>query len=457
MARDPVAVESRLRRLDGEALAALVADLWAARGFETRRAGGVVVATRDGRTSRIAVRGLGGPTDGPVDVAVDPRGRRARRGAAGSADRTGARVVDAAALREMLWYAVDRETAATLCERHLGTPPDRLAPPLAVRLRRRLRVPSLPDGRDRRRGPRSPFSGPRSAPLSRSPVALAVALVLLAGVAGAAGVALTDDGRVRGGATPTAEPTAAAVPSDTPRPVFPGLAAVPGVTAAGVTDPAALAAAHDRALGDRYSLWIDVYRPADGAPNSTVRQRDVDVSVAGDRYLLEAALERDRGDRPLLAVYDDGERLYVTDYRNGTVERRALPANATSPATVPSPDVLRRVIVTRYLSTPRTNVSTVVEEDGRQYYRVVGTGAPAGDLAGVTDYTVVALIDGRGLVADLSARYVVETPEGRVPVRFEATYGNTREPFDPPAWYEVVAAAPAADAGDNRTAGAGGH
>jgi hypothetical protein len=94
-----------VRRLDAEARAALVADLWAARGFETTREGSDVVATAREPSLRIRVgagnRG-GGSADRP-DVVVSTGSRTARAGT-----NSGVRVLDAENVATMLRYAVDR-------------------------------------------------------------------------------------------------------------------------------------------------------------------------------------------------------------------------------------------------------------------------------------------------------------------------------------------------------------
>lgn len=124
---DPSVVAYHVRRLDSDALRALVADLWSARGFETTVEDGTVRASDDSETVRIAV-GVP-PRDGSVDVVVTPHGTTGEPG-----DR---QVVDATDVAEMLRYAVGPAAARDLCERHLGAPPEALRASPATRLRRR--------------------------------------------------------------------------------------------------------------------------------------------------------------------------------------------------------------------------------------------------------------------------------------------------------------------------------
>ncbi|MFB6151726.1 MAG: hypothetical protein ABEJ40_07975 [Haloarculaceae archaeon] len=123
-----------------------------------------------------------------------------------------------------------------------------------------------------------------------------------------------------------------------------------------------------------------------------------------------------------------------------------------TPPDLSDPHVLARTLVTRYLSTPETNLTGRVTEDGVSYYRVVGTGDPASPaLDDVLRYRVVAFVDPRGFVRNVSAEYLVSGAGGVREVRFEATYGRfgTTE-VDPPGWY-------VREFGANRTAGDSGE
>lgn len=424
------AVERHLRRLDAAACRALVADLWAARGFETRTDGDAVVATRRGE-SRVLYPlpnpRIGSPSrpDRPVDVVVAPRGSRAAERIA--ADH-GARVVDAAGLRDALLYGTDRETAATLCERHLGARPADLRPPLRTRVRERAAAVS-------------------SAEATALVGVLAVLLVgglVGAGATGPAAAPATAGGAGGGaapdGATDVGEAEAAKTP--TARPSWPsGPRAVPGLDDDGIQDLFVLAAAHDRALRNRsYTLWVDYHGARGSGPNATRTHRDTDVAVEGDRYLAVTSVGEsdgvDGGDREVVGVvFHDGTGQYVASSldRNASyrrVEGGGLPFDPTDPTAT------RRTLVRRYLSTPETTVSGRAERDGRIYYRVVGRGQPIGlDRQGVHNYTVVALVGPEGLVIDLTATYTIDVGQN-VSVRREWTYGRIgATSVDPPAWY----------------------
>lgn len=423
MAGDPEdrarAVERRLRALDPEQRAALAAALWSARGFDTTRDGRTVTAVRDGtRQVLFAAGGRGTPDDADVVLARE-------RGTA----RNGARVVASADLREMLWYAVDAPTRRALCERHLGAPPDELRTARSEGSRDRLAAllgSALPPGR--RSLPSLPSDGGRLA----LPAAVLVALAAVVGAAALAGGGLTaapDDG---GGSELRATP--GVVPTDTPTPTPAVLSPdrlPPGVTAEGLVDPAALAAAHRQAVGDSYTVWMDIYRPRGGDPAAPQIQRDVDVFVEGDRYLLVATVVSTDGRRTVLQVYRDGGTWYVADAgRNGTTYRRVVEGPA--PHLAPAPSTLRESIVSRYLPADRTELTGTVAEDGRTLYRLVGVG---GGPEWARNYTATALVDSQGFVRSLRVEYRTPESEGGSPVRFTASYDRVgRTSADPPPW-----------------------
>ncbi|PSP81891.1 hypothetical protein BRC83_10630 [Halobacteriales archaeon QS_1_68_17] len=113
---------------------------------------------------------------------------------------------------------------------------------------------------------------------------------------------------------------------------------------------------------------------------------------------------------------------------------------------MPEPGELRSRFVTGYLSTGETNVTGIVEGDDGTYYKLVAAGTPPGPVPGlgpdpvgpesVENYTVVALVDSRGFVAELDARYRVPGTDGPVPVRFQATYDRRGSAtVRAPDWY----------------------
>jgi hypothetical protein len=416
-------VEHHVRGLDGEALAALVADLWAARGYETSREGEFVLARHGERTVRIrvpaAADGAATPADRPADVVVAVDGH--------ADGHEGARVVDAAGVAERLGYAVDGTVARALCERHLGAPPADLPPPPLTRARRRAE---------------GLFGGPALA---------AVALVVLLGV-GTAAVAFAPAGPA---AETPATPSTPVVASPTPvtpdaadagtdqQPSFPSAvdSPPPGVNGSGLVDAGALAAAHERALADRsHTIWIDWYRPRDPGPNATRIQRDVDVVAADGRYLVTTTDEvvgTGRRER-LGAVYSDGTVPYgaVWNETSGSYGR-VFPMDPRRDLS-PTPESVRESVVERYLTTPTTGVTTRTRRDGTRVYRVTGRGPPRGGATErLANYSVVASVDARGFVRDLTAEFTRRAGNETYRVRHEVTYarlGSTT--LAEPTWYE---------------------
>ena len=262
--------------------------------------------------------------------------------------------------------------------------------------------------------------------------ATAVAVVLLAAAAG--GLAWTGhdaSGPSDDAAAPTA--TAAPVPSVTAT-AAPGTATIPGVSADGITDPAAVVAHHDRTLGSRYTLWADLYwRPANGRAGWT--QRDVDIAVGERRYTLDATVEPadDTERRPALSMYVNTTGRYVAAYdADGTADYWTLVGNPSFPARVPDPGTLRGKRLADLLSTPATRVAGTTTVDGEPYYRVVASGTPATAVPNplgrpvsprhVRDYTVVVLFDQEGRLAGLEANYTLVNRSTALDVRFQLTY-----------------------------------
>lgn len=426
---DDALVAYHLRRLDAEGLAALVADLWEARGYETTREGRDVLAGSGEESVRIRVAPGGVSPDVPVDVVVAP---------GGSGD-DGVRTIDADGLAERLGYAVDRETAREICDRHLGAAPSALPPPLSVRLRERASTLG-----------------------SATPAVLGVSVIAVALVLGVAGVAVTggpDEGSASesgpgmvGETTPLPDGHAAEIKgietdsgnaeSGASLDRSAGGPLPPGVTGSGIEDVDALAAAHERAVANRsHTVWIDWYRPRNLRPNGTRIQRDIDIASEGDQYLIETENEAGGERTRSGAIYHDGSGLYAAVWNETAREYGRVFRITPRQNSVPTPESVRTRLVTRYLSTPRTNVTGVVEQDGQALYRVTGTGQPNTTSAvTIRAYSVEALVDSQGFVRDVTVRATVEhpdtSPERTFRVEREITYdrvGTTT--VEPPAWY----------------------
>lgn len=457
---DPATVEYHVRRLDDEELAAFVADLWGARGYETTPGEGVVVA-RNG-TESLRVRTRAAPATAPgeteeadVVIALDGDGP-------GGGD---VRVVDAATLVEMLGYAVDRSDAREMGRRHLGAPPEDLKPPRSARLRRRADVL-----------------------VSTGPVLAVGVLALVLVVGGVAGVTVLsgsggEDTTLSGtGMVPASTPTPVGSPGNDgkwlggerfreaspalvgpsgnsslppPRQVRwghpdPSLIGPsgngplpPGVNSTGIQDIDALAAAHERALANQsHTIWVDWYRPWGYRSDGAIVQRDIDITAEGDRFLIELTEEVEGNRSRMGAIYHDGSTTYAASWdEENRSYNRVFPV-PTRRINAPTPASLREEVVTQYLSTPTTNVTGVVERDGRTLYRIVGEGRPNMTTSmPLRNYSVEALVDSRGFVRDVTVRVSVVHPDisnrRSFRIKREITYdrvGTTT--VAPPRWYE---------------------
>lgn len=429
----PAAFHRLLGSLERAELEAFVADLWDARGWETTRQDGVVVARggpADERQRLVCVTGT--PADGgdPVPAALDPDvvvsatdGERVGA-AARSLD---ARFVGPDDLRAMVLYGLDRAAAGALFEAHFG----------------RSLAASAPSGTRRRTG----------AFLARTPVGPAViaAAVVLAALAVAAGLA-GGPGGSGAEVMSTPAPLAGTTPGG-------GAAASdgypPGLDPTGVTDADAMAAAHGRAVADRTYDLLVVHRGSVDllAPERTwaASRQTVERAGATRFHYRVAGVDADGDDRSLV-VYDE--------YADGTATYRRIagaPAATFRRAPLPGADggaftALGEAYVGRFLATSESRVEAVGGPN-RTRYRVVATGSPMRIGRPVANYTAVAVVGRDGLVHRLTVEYVrldPARPAGGDPadardryaglddgVRFELVYRDLDE-TDPPAppWYD---------------------
>jgi hypothetical protein len=108
----------RVADLDDAALRAFVADVWRARGRTVADAGDALRVDGTGDGGRTVAVVAGSPVDADADADADVV-VTGQVGGAASAD-ADATLVDPADLRRLLLYAVDRSSAAAVCDAHLG-------------------------------------------------------------------------------------------------------------------------------------------------------------------------------------------------------------------------------------------------------------------------------------------------------------------------------------------------
>lgn len=435
----------KLQSLDTAELAAFVADLWAARGFRTRVEGPTVLAERDrGRETRRIWCGNPGPaadSERP-DIVIDAAGD--------GTDTATAQVIGPEELRDMLLYAVDRETADRLFRNHFGRSLD--AAPASTPLRYRL----------------SGTLGGQLLLVSLITV-MAVVMALSApgigptfGDAGDAAVSVPPDVTV----TPGAVIVPARTDSERNRPQGGGdlFRYPPGIGATGVTDADALAAAHRTALSDaRWELRL-VHNRSHDLVHPFHRWRTVEQSVVRldhTRYRYEVNGLARVGNASIASVT-------YADYGDGTANYRrliGLHGHAFKRTQLPTerpPGVFATVsaaYVQRFLATTQSRVEPVRIANTTRT-RVIATGTPTAMARTVANYTAVAVVDRRGVVHSLSVQYTLlrrvpePTPNGiatpyaspaDVPtepiatVRFEMVLrdlGTTT--LAPPNWYETA-------------------
>lgn len=280
----------------------------------------------------------------------------------------------------------------------------------------------------------------------RSIVFRAAALALLLLLAGCGAVPAGPPG-----GTPSPTVTPVPVPETTPT-ATPEGRVVPGVTRDGVVDPAALAEAHEAAVGERYRLRVDWRaRAANGTLLARSRQRALvtptvfraSLTTTGAPAFAQAA------PAPNVTVWANASRLAERTRAAGTVRYRALdtPDDRSSGGTAEFYGSLRRPLPDR----PQTDLFAAVEtipvarlETGAgTAYVVSGTTVTDSErLARVTELqrprnvTLRAVIDQRGLVRDLRLDYDGLTPDGeRITVRRTVRYGTVSDDaVQPPDW-----------------------
>lgn len=453
------AVAARIRRLDAAGGRRLVADLWAARGSEIHPpesgrwadgSGAVVETVRDSETvtlgvvspSRLGATPVPDPEPDVVVVLGDPASVTGRLGG-------DTRVLDASDLAEMLLYAVDRPAADDLCERHLGAPPRELRLPAVAAVRGRLRSV----------GSSTPAfgAGLRAAGFGLAVVLLAVGLVTLGGSEGS-GPATPGAGldAASSGAGDPGESAAAVSAEDAgefPETYPQGTAGLlpPGVTQGGIDDAAALGRAHSQRLAERsYALTLTRHQPAtNGTATPATPSLDrylfgslpqpgvthtTAFAVAGDAYRSRATLESGDGTTVRASVYFTDGEWHVAAPLYGNTSFRSAPVRGS---VGPVPETLRTGVVDRYLSTPETELTGVVERDSRRLYRIVANGTPRQfpDLF-TRNYTAVALVDSHGVVHDLSVSYDLVSDDNRATVETSVSYGSFGAvAVRPPPWY----------------------
>lgn len=448
------------RRLDAEDRLAFLADLWSARGFETSREAGVVVAVRGEETVRVAaasgsrlgerLRGaiprIGDSDDGGADVVVEGRNRRGLPGIGllgggvvpgGEGDPSdGVRRLSPGDLRELLAYGVDRETGDRLSREYLETP---------------LVVDE----------PASAAVGAPATTLATAGAALltlAVLGVVLLGAPGGVPAAVPLGGP--GEATETPGASTVEAESDDGGDLWeddagngstdPDDELPPGLSRTGVEDATRLSYAHRRALPTSRTLETEFEGPPDAigfygiVAANTVWEAESSIRYGANatiRYPSEGGNESNRTAprERRISVYADGDWEYV---RTRTVEPGATEPAAEDDAyraarlgTFLSPtDSPTTTRIARYLDSNETRV-TVATQRTHTTYVVVATEPPDSLPDTVESYRARAVVRPDGVVTRLTVTY--ERSDADRPVRYEqrvTRIGSTTA--EPPEWLD---------------------
>jgi hypothetical protein len=416
------AVSRRLRRLDAPEYAAFLAALARARGDEAARAEGRVLVHGDGR--RVLAHAPSRHRPIALAARVDASGTDAvattRPAVAERLRDRDVPVVGPDTVARRLLYGVDRASADRLARAHLGGPLDATPP--------------------RTLGERAGDVGPA--------VGLVAVLVALVAVVGA-GTGVDRSGP-EAGSEPAPGPTGEAgwnesgwVRAEADGPAASGTLA-PGLTHEGVVDPAALAAAHEAALGEgpyRVDLtYREQFRRERAFPRAG-RYRTV-VVEGPTRYHETTTGWGDPAVAPVPVaereVYADGERRFVRG-PNGTVTEGPLATDEVDPHALRAGAYVRL-----FLDVEQTDVVDAQIEDGRVVYRVAVRGT---DRPGIAAYSATALVTGDGLVRELRVSYLQYERDVAVSVHVRYEPGPTS--VDPPSWYPANASA-SGPSGDQR-------
>lgn len=211
----------------------------------------------------------------------------------------------------------------------------------------------------------------------------------------------------------------------------------PGTSASGVTDSSALAEAHrDTLTGAQYVFSIRESGPATATEFPDVVSRRIDGEVANEtvyrfeeqmNYTVDATRRNTS-----VEIYANGE----TEYRRSTLDSETQTEIRGSPEGTAAATGITAQVVERYLNTPNTSI----EEDvvfGTAAYIVESTTPPEEFHAAVDDYRALAIIQPTGRVDFLRVQYTAVGEDE--PARFEMQIVAVDGQFvEEPRWIDEV-------------------
>lgn len=446
-------------RLDARAQREFVADLYAARGWDTRLTDSFIVATRDGQPRRIAVAQpslFGTPSAPDVDMVI-LGGRKESIDADVEAD--GVDYETPADLRNVLLYGLSREEAANLFEKHFDRP---------------FSVLVSTSGTDRTA---TPPPWPHALTVQQVAVVIASLLVVALWAVGAGFLQDPGSPNLPPESNSTYTPdTAGAIGSQETYP--------PGLGPDGVENSRVVVEAHVNYLANQsYEYRISATGPQHAPFMLGLTSWNASVRVKNTtHYRYRRSSVAPHGFRVGHRAYPGGENVTFwepirnPDSYNGT-EREVLTKHvyANGSAKFWRFDTPERV-VHRHLTEAQINTtqeralfhfndrvasvdtylrqSLATDNSSVQClqtsntgdcltYRIIATGDP--ELRGdVADYRADAVIESSGFVQSLSVRYTIarlDNPEKREPVQLRLEYvavGNETVSPPPPEWLDAA-------------------
>lgn len=416
---DTNVIEQHLAQLTEKELTAFVADIWDARGYQTVVDESIVTATKGKISIKIQVirvhwwQSASNKIFKSSDIIVTHNDI--------TDVKQEVKIVNMSDLTDIVAYGVHRNTSCSICEQHFDIPPNELSYTLKYRIQHQL---------------------------SLNHVQLTVITLFTISMLIAGSFAVIDSQRPEfaesndtDGINKLKSHNAANQSSeDILLPLQPADDELPpGVNSTGITDIESLASAHANSIGTRsHTIQFSRYRPADLNPEKSTIQRSIDITTEDDQYLIKKTEKTANNQTYLGAIYYTDGVFYSADWNSSADRHQRISRLDYRNVLVPTPDELRREIVTQYLSTQNTTIKKNFGEDELVLHQITGRGiSDNSHLGPVQNYSVVALIDSRGIVWNVTAQYSVVMSDRAYEVQIEISYTDINDTrVRKPSWVD---------------------